>query len=184
MTYTVVVTVPNAGGRLLPGMTATLRVVTEHRPEALRVPNAALRWRPAGERGPPGTDGAGGGAAAGAGPASAGCLASTPTRSAMTTAPTTATPTTSTTSEAVRPLLLAVVGPTATGKSDLGLDLAEAVDLGLAAAAMLGVELPRTLPEVGAAIGERLAIIGAHMAERKAQPSQVARTEFDDYSSR
>ena len=42
----------------------------------------------------------------------------------------------------------------------------EAVDLGLAAAAMLGVELPRTLPEVGAAIGERLGIIGAHMAER------------------
>ena len=42
----------------------------------------------------------------------------------------------------------------------------EAVDLGLAAAAMLGVELPRTLPEVGAAIGERLGIIGAQMAER------------------
>ncbi len=42
----------------------------------------------------------------------------------------------------------------------------EAVDLGLAAAAMLGVELPRTLPEIGAAIGERLGIIGAQMAER------------------
>jgi HlyD family secretion protein len=29
-------------------MTATLRVVTDERPEALRVPNAALRWRPPG----------------------------------------------------------------------------------------------------------------------------------------
>jgi HlyD family secretion protein len=29
-------------------MTATLRVVTENRPDALRVPNAALRWRPPG----------------------------------------------------------------------------------------------------------------------------------------
>lgn len=48
VTYTVVVTVPNAGGRLLPGMTATLRVVTEQRTDALRVPNAALRWRPRG----------------------------------------------------------------------------------------------------------------------------------------
>lgn len=48
VTYTVVVATPNAAGRLLPGMTATLRVVTEHRPEALRVPNAALRWRPPG----------------------------------------------------------------------------------------------------------------------------------------
>jgi HlyD family secretion protein len=48
VTYTVVVTAPNASGRLLPGMTATLRVVTEERPQALRVPNAALRWRPPG----------------------------------------------------------------------------------------------------------------------------------------
>ena len=51
VTYTVVVTTPNASGRLLPGMTATLRVVTEQRPEALRVPNAALRWRPPGAAG-------------------------------------------------------------------------------------------------------------------------------------
>lgn len=48
VTYTVVVTAPNAAGRLLPGMTATLRVVAEERAEALRVPNAALRWRPPG----------------------------------------------------------------------------------------------------------------------------------------
>jgi HlyD family secretion protein len=48
VTYTVVVTAPNAGGRMLPGMTATLRIVTDQRPSALRVPNAALRWRPPG----------------------------------------------------------------------------------------------------------------------------------------
>jgi HlyD family secretion protein len=48
VTYTVVVTAPNHGGRMLPGMTATLRIVTDSRPAVLRVPNAALRWRPAG----------------------------------------------------------------------------------------------------------------------------------------
>ncbi len=48
VTYTVVVTAQNAGGRMLPGMTATLRIITDSRPEAIRVPNAALRWRPAG----------------------------------------------------------------------------------------------------------------------------------------
>lgn len=64
VTYTVVVTVPNAGGRLLPGMTATLRVVTDHRADALRVPNAALRWRPRGATGgEAGAEGRGGGLA-------------------------------------------------------------------------------------------------------------------------
>ncbi len=65
VTYTVVVSVPNQRGRLLPGMTATLRVITDHRPEALRVPNAALRWRPAGGRGvaQAGASAAGGGGA-------------------------------------------------------------------------------------------------------------------------
>lgn len=48
VTYTVVIAAPNAAGRLLPGMTATLRIITEERPQALRVPNAALRWRPPG----------------------------------------------------------------------------------------------------------------------------------------
>jgi HlyD family secretion protein len=48
VTYTVVVTAPNTNGRMLPGMTATLRIITDQRPTALRVPNAALRWRPPG----------------------------------------------------------------------------------------------------------------------------------------
>jgi len=51
VTYTVVVATPNAGGRLLPGMTATLRITTDSRADVLRVPNAALRWRPAGAGG-------------------------------------------------------------------------------------------------------------------------------------
>ena len=42
----------------------------------------------------------------------------------------------------------------------------EAVDLGLTAARMLGVELPRSLPKIRAAIGERLHAIGERMAER------------------
>jgi HlyD family secretion protein len=70
VTYTVVVTVPNAGGRLLPGMTATLRIVTEHRADALRVPNAALRWRPSrsgGAGGGEAAEGRGGGGGSGGG---------------------------------------------------------------------------------------------------------------------
>jgi len=51
VTYTVVVNTLNASGRLLPGMTATLRIITDIRNDALRVPNAALRWRPVGSTG-------------------------------------------------------------------------------------------------------------------------------------
>jgi HlyD family secretion protein len=77
VTYTVVVTVPNLGGRLLPGMTATLRVITERRADVLRVPNAALRWRPrgsgGGEGGAEGRGGASGGGGGG-GPGGGGGL--------------------------------------------------------------------------------------------------------------
>ncbi|MDW8314206.1 MAG: efflux RND transporter periplasmic adaptor subunit [Rhodovarius sp.] len=51
VTYTVVVSAPNAGGRMLPGMTATMRIITDERRDVLRVPNAALRWRPPGAAG-------------------------------------------------------------------------------------------------------------------------------------
>jgi HlyD family secretion protein len=61
VTYTVVVSAPNTGGRMLPGMTATLRIVTDARPGALRVPNAALRWRPAGAAAETPAAGGGGG---------------------------------------------------------------------------------------------------------------------------
>ena len=33
---------------LLPGMTANVRIVTDRREDALKVPNAALRFKPAG----------------------------------------------------------------------------------------------------------------------------------------
>ena len=48
VTYVAVVGFSNAGGRLLPGMTANVRVVTDVRENVLKVPNAALRVRIAG----------------------------------------------------------------------------------------------------------------------------------------
>jgi HlyD family secretion protein len=45
VTYVAVVTFSNNDGRLLPGMTANVRVVTETRDNVLKVPNAALRVR-------------------------------------------------------------------------------------------------------------------------------------------
>jgi HlyD family secretion protein len=48
VTYTVVISAENPDGRLLPGMTANVRLVTDRRDGVLRAPNAALRWRPAG----------------------------------------------------------------------------------------------------------------------------------------
>jgi HlyD family secretion protein len=46
VTYTTVITVPNPDRTLLPGMTANVRVQVDRREDALRVPNAALRFRP------------------------------------------------------------------------------------------------------------------------------------------
>ena len=48
VTYTGVIRVENRDLALLPGMTANIQVVTENRPDALRVANAALRFRPLG----------------------------------------------------------------------------------------------------------------------------------------
>jgi HlyD family secretion protein len=48
VTYVAVVGFSNTGGRLLPGMTANVRVVTDYRESVLKVPNAALRVRIAG----------------------------------------------------------------------------------------------------------------------------------------
>ena len=48
VTYTVVVSAANDDLSLLPGMTATARIVLDERRDALRVPNAALRYAPAG----------------------------------------------------------------------------------------------------------------------------------------
>lgn len=48
VTYTVVISAENPDLALLPGMTANVRIVTEQHENALKVPNAALRFRPAG----------------------------------------------------------------------------------------------------------------------------------------
>ena len=60
VTYTVVVAVDNPGGRLLPGMTANVKMIVAEKPSVLKVPNAALRFRPAGSdaAGPPRQPGA------------------------------------------------------------------------------------------------------------------------------
>ena len=47
--YTAVVNLPNADGRLLPGMTATVQFLTATADNVLTVPNAALRIRPTAE---------------------------------------------------------------------------------------------------------------------------------------
>ncbi|OYW38531.1 MAG: efflux transporter periplasmic adaptor subunit [Hydrogenophilales bacterium 12-61-10] len=57
VTYNVVVNVANPDLALMPGMTANLRIEVETRPNVLRVPTAALRYRPKVENG---TEGGGG----------------------------------------------------------------------------------------------------------------------------
>jgi HlyD family secretion protein len=48
VSYIVVISAANQDLALLPGMTANVRIAVENREAALKVPNAALRWRPAG----------------------------------------------------------------------------------------------------------------------------------------
>ena len=48
VTYIVVVETPNANLLLVPGMTANVRIIADSRDNVLKMPNAALRWRPAG----------------------------------------------------------------------------------------------------------------------------------------
>jgi HlyD family secretion protein len=84
VTYTVVVGVDNPAGRLLPGMTANVKLVVAEKPSVLKVPNAALRFRPVGTDAGPGpaagpggsqrggAAGAAGGPSAGAGPGGGG----------------------------------------------------------------------------------------------------------------
>jgi HlyD family secretion protein len=71
VTYTVVVAVDNPAGKLLPGMTANVKLVYAEKPAVLKVPNSALRFRPAGADGGP-TGSAAGGAPAGGGQRGAG----------------------------------------------------------------------------------------------------------------
>jgi len=48
-TYTAMIDVPNAGLKLKPGMTANAKVEVARRDGVVRVPNAALRFRPSGD---------------------------------------------------------------------------------------------------------------------------------------
>ncbi|GAB4194856.1 MAG: hypothetical protein OHK0024_34860 [Thalassobaculales bacterium] len=54
VTYTVVISTENADLRLLPGMTASVRIIVDQRSDVLKVSNAALRWRPPGQAPDPG----------------------------------------------------------------------------------------------------------------------------------
>jgi HlyD family secretion protein len=79
VTYTVVVATANPDLALIPGMTANVRLVTDARDGVLRVPNAALRFRPPDWQEPaPGTPGSGG---AGGAPATKGAAGMAPGRS-------------------------------------------------------------------------------------------------------
>lgn len=49
VTYIAIISANNERGELLPGMTANVRIVTDTRDSVLKVPNAAFRFRPAGE---------------------------------------------------------------------------------------------------------------------------------------
>ncbi|MBI2468617.1 MAG: efflux RND transporter periplasmic adaptor subunit, partial [Candidatus Rokubacteria bacterium] len=51
VTYTTVIAVSNPDGTLMPGMTANVRIQVDRKDDVLRVPNAALRYRPPGEAG-------------------------------------------------------------------------------------------------------------------------------------
>jgi HlyD family secretion protein len=66
VTYTVVVAVSNPDGKLLPGMTANVKLVVSEKPSVLKIANAALRFRPPGaDAGPAGPAPGGGGPLAG-----------------------------------------------------------------------------------------------------------------------
>ena len=74
VTYTTVIGAPNPDGRLRPGMTANVSVLVNRRDDVLRIPAAALRFRPAGAGGGMGGGmaNAGGGNVTFAGPAGGG----------------------------------------------------------------------------------------------------------------
>jgi HlyD family secretion protein len=57
VSYVVVISAANPDLALLPGMTANVRIVVDSRANVLKVPNAALRWRPAGAAEPEGGNG-------------------------------------------------------------------------------------------------------------------------------
>ncbi len=91
VTYVAVVAFTNVGNKLLPGMTANVRLITDVRQDVLKVPNAALRVRIAGvEPASPGASSAAQGAssaAQGASSASQGASSPAPAASGTATGP-------------------------------------------------------------------------------------------------
>ena len=75
VSYVTVVRVPNPEGRLLPGMTANVTIITAARENVLRVPNAALRFKPK-------TEERGGTGQIATGPTAGGAATASPGRSA------------------------------------------------------------------------------------------------------
>ncbi len=65
--YAVMAEAPNTGGKLLPGMTANADIVIEERKNVLKVPAAALRFKPADMQTAPTVSGGGGGGGGGMG---------------------------------------------------------------------------------------------------------------------
>jgi len=63
VTYPVVVSVDNADGTLLPGLTVNAEIEVSNRQDVLKVSNAALRYKPVGDQAPAATAGAGRGGA-------------------------------------------------------------------------------------------------------------------------
>ncbi len=84
VTYVAVVAFTNVGNKLLPGMTANVRLITDVRQDVLKVPNAALRVRIAGVE--PASQGASS-AAQGASSASQGASSPAPAASGAATGP-------------------------------------------------------------------------------------------------
>ncbi len=90
VTYTVVVSAPNRDMSLLPGLTASVRIILSERQDVLRIPNAALRFEPFGFEAPeqaggggrgggePGGGEPGGGGPGGGGPGGGGLAAAIP----------------------------------------------------------------------------------------------------------
>ena len=78
VTYAAVIEAQNPDRKLRQGMTASITIVTSQRGEALRVVNAALRYRPAGDEGGRPGSGGGGGPAGGGGRSPGGGRSGTP----------------------------------------------------------------------------------------------------------
>lgn len=72
VTYTVVIEAPNPSARLLPGMTANAEIVLGELRNVLKIPAAALRWRPAADAPPSAPPGGGFDVGAGGGPGGGG----------------------------------------------------------------------------------------------------------------